>query len=604
MPDGKPSIHRSKDAEPGGIRILRHPSGNGIGGKGAGLQALGALAKKDVFSETLREMASESRFRNAANDIVPFVPQAAVLASGHFSSYIESPAVARAVSGGDPDEIALALMNTEITDPDSLEAMSSITEDFTGPLAVRSSASCEDSGRRSPFAGDFTTTFVMAEPSMAPKERAGLMLRATREVYASFFGSGVTKKMRALGLRPEEHHMSVMFQKVVGDTMALETDRGIRSLHFPLASIVLSSRSLGMERPEGVGRDAPLARMGFGLGTLTVASNDEKPVPCTIIFPDRGGLVRAPTSITFCDGRGDFATGQMRQFLHSQDRFDAIDTGTGTLERIRFSEINDFRFFAKFSDALAALRKDWTIIHGAMMKTALLGETDDVRATFSGFISSPQGKAAIEFLGRIAKRMKAECGFDIDMELAIREERGRLWIGFLQIRPFGNSGDSFALSQIPAGRLIAETSDCIGHGTCRLEKIVVVTEEAGSDVRGAQEVLGRVDAGFGGRYLLIGPNVTSEIGKGGAYGEVYNPGAVISFNDGNVSMVSPGTHMFNNVAMMRVIETRKADVAGKIQEILSGAREMARGVFICERESVVELDGETGKGQAYFAEGD
>ncbi|MFH1260870.1 MAG: PEP/pyruvate-binding domain-containing protein [Candidatus Micrarchaeota archaeon] len=585
------------------MKKFTHPKGDGIGGKAAGIDTLTTFHRKGVFAEILVGMSAQSKFRSAGQAINPVVPDTAVLTSGHFKSYTRKDAVRDAIESGDSDQIADAIARTPITDEVTIDAVTRLLSTFGGPLAIRSSASCEDRSKRSPFAGDFDTTFILSDISIPITDRVNALLEAVRMVYSSFFKSTVRKKMHSLGIHPEDHSMPVLIQKVVGQTHQLEINGAIHNAHLPFCSIVLTSRSIGINRPEGVKRDAPFMRIGFGMGTLVVGSDDVDCVPCTIIFPDKPGIIRTPTSITYSEGRGDFAARQTTDFLSSQDRFDAMDLGSGKLQRFLFSDIKNCGFFTDNRLAFSILTQT-EILNGISLINFDPGVKENkIRAPFTGFINNPHGKLLIEFFGRLARKMKELCGFDIDMELAV-VRRGSISdsvydVGLLQLRPFGGGVGSINLTDVPDDLVIAKTNDCIGHGRHEFDSILLVTGDAVGDMASAQNVIGKVDRAIGGKYLLIGPNVTADIGKGGVYGEVHNPGAVVSYTVGGMSMFAPGTHTFNNVAMMSMIDVPK-DKVHHLKDLLTKARKLSEGVFMIDHKVVVELDGESGSAQAFF----
>lgn len=582
------------------MRRLNHPLGNGIGGKSAGMLTLAELAQRGVYKEILEEISGESRFRGAERRFLVSIPGTTVLASGHFEEYAAGNGLRDPLC---PEGFMEAAARAKIRSEKTLEALADAAETLEGPVAVRSSASCEDSNRRSPFAGNFTTSFAVLRPGMGKKERVEALLSAVNEVYSSFFGENVQKKMAALGIDPADHYMAVVLQNVIGRTDMVETCSGTRELHMPFASAVLASSSAGMQRPPGVGRDGPFMRLGFGLGTLVVAG-EEAPVPCRVAFPDKPGLTGIQNFITIPEGRGHgMFDVELRGFLSLQDRFDAIDCGTGRVERINIEDVRDGIFLRRNSGAISILEPN----EGGFGIMPWSGKAEGggfaMRASFQGFIGGQEGRLFYEFAGRLARRLRSECGFDVDMEMAIMPGRDVLEVGIVQLRPFGSGGERVLLSAVGPERVIAKTDDCIGNGRHELDRVVVVTRDAmGHAARAAQGAVGEIDRKNSGRYLLIGPNITREIGIGGAYGEVHNPGLIISYGAEDASMAAAGTHMFNNIAMMRVIEAGEEALAGTLATLLREAEKVCEGVYVVERKAAVELDGASGRAQAYWVE--
>lgn len=588
------------------IRIAAHLLGDEVGGKGVGLQTLERISGAGIFRDILDGMASESRFRTTAGQVRPFIPATVLLTAGHFRSFMQLPAVRHAIESGDYDRLREAVSKAVIMDGQTHAAALDVISGFTRPIAVRSSASCEDSSRRSPFAGTFETIFVVDNPQLPEEQRVNALLGAIKRVYLSLFSPVAIEKMQQFGLDPHEHYMSVVLQEAVGNQFTVQTSHGTLVLYLPAISAVLASRSAGMDRPEGIGRNAPFARIGFGLGTGIVASLDggrEDAIPCTVLFPDRGQVLKVPRGIPFSEGRYDSGD-VLSQFLHTtQHGFDAIDMGAGIVRRLNLWDVSDVEFFTEFRDLFSFLCRG-DIFHSldflSMRDPGFVN--DSIRATFVRFVEDSMGRAVIEFLGRAARELKAQCGFDVDTELAMTLGTGEARVAFVQLRPEGVSSTAqVAISQVPQECLIAKTDDCLGHGRFELSRVVIVTEDAALDIPQAQGVISSLCSSYGSDYLLIGPNIREQIGTGGVYAHIHNPGAIVSYPDRGVSMIQPGTHSFMAVAMMHVIGAEGKDVKPVVQKIIAGgARQLCPGVYIMEKKVVVELDAEEGRGQAYF----
>lgn len=582
------------------MRKLIHPLGDGIGGKSAGIQTLIQFGKNRIYEEMFERAARRIGTRPNGQMRIS-VPETTVLASGHFESYAKKNGLREPLC---PEGLRAAVARAGIRDEKTFEALAEAAESLEGPVAVRSSASCEDSGRRSPFAGNFSTAFAVLGQGMGTREKVGRLISAVNEVYSSFFGENVQKKMASLGMNPSDHYMAVVLQPVMGKADVVETAGGLRKLHMPFASAVLASSSIGLQRPPGVGRNSPFMRLGFGLGTLVVGSESGEQVPCRVLFPERMGVSGIPLSISIIEGRGhlmfDILLGE---FLALQDKFDAIDCGNGKVERISLEDVQDRFFFKRNSPAISSLElgdAGYNVRPGRLIQG---GERNTIRATFQEFIEGPEGRIFYEFAGDLARMLRDACGFDVDLEMALARKNNALELGLLQLRPFGSRGERIMLRDVGQERLVAKTDDCIGNGRQEMDKVVIVTREAMGPAAGtAQCSIGMIDRKYRGRYMIIGPNIIRDIGIGGAYGEVNNPGLILSYDEDGASMMAAGTHMYNNIAMMRVIETGKGLLAGTIKRLLGEAERVCEGVYILEKKSVAELDGVSGHAQAYWVE--
>ena len=287
----------------------------------------------------------------------------------------------------------------------------------------------------------------------------------------------------------------------------------------------------------------------------------------------------------------------------TQAEFDALDLHSRRICRVPFSDV-DPSFLFKFRDVFSVITRDM-VQHGLPFSTP---SDADIRATFFRFFNNtPHGKIILEFLNRVSTILKDMLGFDIDMEFALTQSQGQFCLNLLQLRPFGISGkEIITLSKVPEADIIAKTSDCFGHGKCFMETILILTKDAATDTGRSQACVSNVDVGHAGKYLLIGPNVIDQMGRGGVYVTLSNPGAVLSYT-ADASMANEGTHVFCNAAVLPIIPTSERAISPKVDEILrtGNVTKLAEGVFLVKGVRVaVELDDMSGNGQAYFQRGD
>ena len=185
--------------DPGAL-FLRIGSGS-VGGKARGLA---------FTNSVLARAAIQERYPGA----IIGVPQAVVLATGVFDSFIE-----------ENDLLSFALevrSESELRDrfnrarfPEyAWRDLRRFVEEVRYPLAVRSSSLLEDSPYQ-PFSGVYETV-LLANQEPGPRERLDALVRAIKQVYASLFLPGVRSFLDTTPYRQEEEKMAVILQRVVG----------------------------------------------------------------------------------------------------------------------------------------------------------------------------------------------------------------------------------------------------------------------------------------------------------------------------------------------------------------------------------------------------
>lgn len=580
------------------IKVLRHTKGNAIGGKAAGLITLADCKRDGIFEDIIAKMGRESRFRTAERLKVD-IPNTCVLGEGHYRSHMEHPDVKDALLHDRLEEIPEIIRRIGVGDQRTKRMLRRFLGKNPGPVIFRSSASCEDSSS-APFAGDFTSVFFYNNPIYPIRERIQHAEQAMLEVYASMFSGEIIAKMRSYGMVLEDHFMAVAMQRVVGDIRKININGKTRELYFPFMSGVLASRCSGMQRPDNVLRDQPFARIGFGMGTVVVSAKEEQPIPCALIFPSLGALTGMAISGSVQEGRYDPSYEITDVWMRSQHCFDALDMQTGKLIRVNFSDVDDFFFFCKVKDAFTFFSKE-------DMKHGMLSFTDKAtaRATFYSFFNNTaEGKIIMGFLLKLSEKLRELCGFDVDVEFSATTKDRDINLELLQLRPFGiPNQEPVALSQVSEQNLIARTSDCIGHGRYKLDRIVIVTEDAVEDIGRAQHAIAAINNKHTGKFLIIGPNIKEQVGIGGVYSGLHKPGAVVSYCT-DTSMTTPGTHVFMNSSAMPIINCGQDEINRKIRKLLQNDKieKMANGVYIIETRVIAELDDITGKGQVFLGE--
>ena len=295
-------IHESKTAN-SSVVVAGHRLGDRVGGKAAGLRTLYNCLDEGLFSGILTDMSRDSRWKDATMFRIS-IPNTCTLSEGHYRSYLNTPEIARAFER-DLASVPDVMMQIPISDRHTLSAMRKFLADSpSGPYVARSSASCEDSAAV-PFAGHFTSVFEVNNGHFPLRERMEWLNLAMRQVYASMFSSKVIQKMHAFRMDPMDHFLAVVLQNAIGDSHTVKVGNKKHNFHLPIMTGMLGSKSAGLPRPKGIERQDAFAKLGFGMGTLTVGDDSDSPVPVTILFPKKGALTDMVLAGSSSEGRYD-----------------------------------------------------------------------------------------------------------------------------------------------------------------------------------------------------------------------------------------------------------------------------------------------------------
>ncbi len=551
---------------------IEHPKGhkhNLNGGKFDGLQTL----------ENLVENGRIKNRRIGSVEVEYVIPRTWELPNGYHIDLMKHNK-GNIITKGNWDRIRDSFDNAGI--PETVRnALTRIVETSgSDVLVVRSDSFCEDGIH--PFAGEFTSEFVVLKGSV--EDRVEQLATAFKRVSASLFEPGVQKLISQHGLGSSEQWMSFVVQEVHGKEHEIEVSGRKKKLFFPDMSMVLFSKCL-MPWDTKIKRTDPTARIAAGLGTWVV----DKDCACrgmSLAIPGTPGPNEV-YAVSYME-KGD--TGELDAYAdNTQGGFHAIDMESGNIVKIDLHDIPKKTVCELFPGVISGFEPIRETIHHGITG---YGNHGVLRATFMGDAANNRefySQAMVD----LVELLKKQAGFEVDVELAIRREGNRFIVALVQLRPFGTSTDNqpVKLSNVPKNRIIAESDNCIGHGRYQFNRIGILENKEGE----SYVVLGRLNDSAPGKYLLIGSEASQYLGTGGAYKRCINPGAVVDVQGSDQKAMDAGTHSFMNVAMQVVIPVQQSELN------VSGIKgTVESGVLISDQIVVVEVNGETGKGQVFI----
>jgi len=219
--------------------------GGSLGGKGRGIAFINAL------------LANASQLKKYRNVEIK-TPLTFVIGSEVFEEFMEMNQLQEfAISTMDDDAIARKFLKSELP-PRIVNALTTLLEKVSFPLAVRSSSILEDS-QLLPFAGLYRT-YMLPNNHPDKKIRLRQLMDAVKLVYASAFYRAPKEYVKNTGFRIEEEKMAVVVQQVAGNRYG---DR-----FYPVISGVAQSYNFypisHMEPQDGI------VHLAYGLGKFIV----------------------------------------------------------------------------------------------------------------------------------------------------------------------------------------------------------------------------------------------------------------------------------------------------------------------------------------------
>lgn len=216
-----------------------------FGGKGRGLSFINTL----IYTFDITQYIPDINLKT---------PRTSIIGTQEFESFmINNDLYSKVSRSVDFEEIKRHFLNAELSDQLKIR-LDKLLQIYSRPLAVRSSASLEDSIMQ-PFAGIFETTLL---PNNNPdiKIRLKDLMNGIKLVYASVFSDNAKAYIRAINFNIEEERMAVVIQEVVGNQFG--------DYYYPHISGVAQSRNFypfGHIKPED-----GFANIAFGLGKYVV----------------------------------------------------------------------------------------------------------------------------------------------------------------------------------------------------------------------------------------------------------------------------------------------------------------------------------------------
>ncbi len=217
-----------------------------LGGKGRGI----AFIRK-----VLHRFNLQSKFR----DVNLIVPNTIAIATDYFDLFMQNNQLLNSFNYAlvTEKEIAKRFLDAELP-IELIERLQMVLENFTQPLAIRSSSLLEDS-QNHPFAGLYST-YILANNHLDDAERLRQVCDAIKLVYASVFYRDSRQYIASTVASAEEEKMAVIIQELVG------TQYGDR--YYPTFSGVAQSYNYYPVGRQKAGEG--IVNIAVGLGTAVV----------------------------------------------------------------------------------------------------------------------------------------------------------------------------------------------------------------------------------------------------------------------------------------------------------------------------------------------
>lgn len=224
--------------------------GDSIGGKGRGIAFIRSL----LYRYDLKKKYPDVRIR---------VQNTIALGTEEFDIFLEENMLREKIGENNLSDHNISMLFTDASLRDSLkEKLRKVLDNFTSPLAVRSSSLLEDS-QNHPFAGMYAT-YMIPNNHKDQSTRLKQLCTAIKLVYASVFFKNARRYIQATAASSEEEKMAIIIQEIVG--------RDHDGLFFPTFSGVAQSYNYypvgRQDASEGV------VSVAVGLGTAVVGGEN------------------------------------------------------------------------------------------------------------------------------------------------------------------------------------------------------------------------------------------------------------------------------------------------------------------------------------------
>ncbi|TRX70830.1 PEP/pyruvate-binding domain-containing protein [Carboxylicivirga sp. M1479] len=498
-------------------------SGGSLGGKGRGLSFINTLLFNFDFAAYVPGINIQT-------------PRTTVIGTDEFEQFIERnnfhELVFRQLSYAEIKELFLkGNLSAEL-----VQYLDRLMDQFTRPIAVRSSGLLEDS-QKQPFAGVFET-YLLPNNANSKSDRLNELCKAVKMVFASVYSDKARAFTEAVDFKVEEEKMAVVIQEAVG--------KQHNDTFYPHISGVAQSYNyyaFGHMNPED---GFAVAALGFGKYVV----DGEKAFRFCPVYPELDNVT------------------PIEQMKNSQTEFYAIDMRQHHLD-----------FSAGDSAGLVRLDIDDAEMHGALKHLASVYNVDNQHVE-SGLESS--GPRIINFanilkhhyipfaksLEVVLDVVKEAMGTPVEIEYAIdltKDEEGRATFYLLQIKPLlgGDQNYSINPNSIDSENVILQSNQSMGNGKNKTISDIIYIDRNRFDKAKTREMADEIEQ-FNSmlkkqnrNYMLIGPGRWGTrdpwIGIPVTWSQISNAKMIVETDLEDFPLeASGGSHFFHNVTSMQV----------------------------------------------------
>jgi hypothetical protein len=416
-----------------------------------------------------------------------------------------------------------------------IKDISSLLENITYPLAVRSSSVLEDQPGTS-FAGKYDTLFISNRGTL--NERTEQLLTAIKNVFASTYNPSAVSYRTKHHLVDEEEKMAILLQEAIG----LEFE----GYFMPLMAGVGFSQN-GYCWNKEVKKEGGLVRLVFGLGTRAVGRGYAR------LFSPKKPLARPEgTDVREID-------------KFSQATIDALDIKLNRIVSFHFSQVvrNGLDCYPR-SERLFSLRDG---SHLYIPVTNIWDPEHKPVLTFDAILTSPWcGLYMPSVTEAVFKSLEEGFGFAVDVEFAVRvdDDLKEAHFYLVQARPLSQRS-SMASHPIPRDvpekdKLFTAVKNIASAVIHNIEYIVYVDSFQYDkwpidDRHEVARIVGRINRMLNGKtFMLMGPgrwgSAKVELGVPTKYSEISNCAMLVEIarkTENYVPEVSFGTHFFQDL---------------------------------------------------------
>lgn len=487
-----------------------------IGGKAQGL-----LSIRDVIADA------------GVGSISVSIPKMTILGISLFDAFMQRNDLWDVAMSDLPDErIAHAFQRGDMPF-ETLGELRSLANQWTTPLAVRSSGALEDSTQR-PFAGVYLTKMI-PNNSHDPDTRFQKLVEAIKFVWASTFFKIAKDYCQATELCMGDEKMAVIIQEMVGKR---HSDR-----FYPELSGV--ARSFNYYPIQPARPEDGVVNLALGLGKTIVDGG--KAWTYSPAYPHMPPPFESPKEL----------------LKETQNEFWVVHLG----EPPEYNPIQETEYMRR--ENLVTAERDGTLLH--------LASTYDLESERFSIGTGARGPRALTFapllelndipLNRVISELLFRCeqklGCPVEIEFAMTFDPHRL--GFLQVRPMVLPAGELQVTREDLGRanVVIASENVLGNGSLEgIEDVVYVVPERFNlkDTRQIADELEKMNQRLldeNRPYLLIvfGRLGTLDpwLGIPVTWGQVCGAKVVVEATQENVRVeLSQGSHYFHNIINLGV----------------------------------------------------